>query len=194
MSKKTSPKITTANKEDFTRITFKPDLAKFGMETIDDDLEALLKKRVYDLAGCVKNIKVFLNDERIKIKNFKQYVEMYLKGTYGGGPTTNGPAKSRKKKKEELHGEEAVEVKVENEGNDDAANIEADEIDNDGGGNGDGAEDREDIDERAEETGSKTMPPATPTPGPKPTIVHEIVNERWEVAFIVSEGQFQQVR
>ncbi len=42
------------------------------MESIDDDTEALLMKRVYDMAGTVKDVKVFLNDERLKVKGFKQ--------------------------------------------------------------------------------------------------------------------------
>ncbi|CAG8636699.1 8860_t:CDS:2 [Paraglomus brasilianum] len=52
MGQMSQPKLTTASKkEDFTRITFKPDLGKFGMTTIDKDTEALLVKLVYDLAG-----------------------------------------------------------------------------------------------------------------------------------------------
>ncbi|CAG8655859.1 10663_t:CDS:2, partial [Paraglomus occultum] len=79
MSQMSQPKLTAASKkEDFTRITFKPDLGKFGMTTIDNDTEALLIKRVYDLAGSVKDVKVFLNGERIKVKNFKQYCELYF--------------------------------------------------------------------------------------------------------------------
>jgi DNA topoisomerase II len=74
------PKLTAVNKkEDFTRITFKPDLGKFGMTIIDADTEALLVKRVYDLAGSVKNVKVSLNGKQIKVKNFKQYCELYFK-------------------------------------------------------------------------------------------------------------------
>ena len=42
------------------------------MEKIDDDTYALLTKRVYDLAGTMKDVKVFLNGERLKIKGFKQ--------------------------------------------------------------------------------------------------------------------------
>lgn len=54
MSKKSEPQITSnTRKEEFTRITFKPDLEKFGMAAIDDDIESLLKKRVYDLAGML---------------------------------------------------------------------------------------------------------------------------------------------
>ncbi|KAF9935286.1 DNA topoisomerase 2 [Linnemannia zychae] len=79
MSVTGKPKITAMKKkEEFTRISFKPDFTRFNMESIDDDLEALLKKRAYDMAGCVKGVKVFLNGERIKIRNFKEYVDMYI--------------------------------------------------------------------------------------------------------------------
>ncbi|KAK3819863.1 MAG: DNA topoisomerase II [Benniella sp.] len=79
MSVTGKPKIAPMKKsEEFTKISFKPDFDRFGMDSIDDDLEALLKKRTYDLAGCVKGVKVFLNGERIKIKSFKEYIEMYL--------------------------------------------------------------------------------------------------------------------
>lgn len=45
-------KITASTlKGDFTKITFKPDLARFGMHTLEPDLVALLSKRVYDMAG-----------------------------------------------------------------------------------------------------------------------------------------------
>ena len=79
MGKCGKAKITkNGKKEEYTRVTFKPDLKRFGMDSIDEDTVSLLKKRVYDLAGTVKDIKVFLNDERLKIKTFKQYVELYL--------------------------------------------------------------------------------------------------------------------
>ena len=79
MSKMGKAKITkNGRKEEYTRVTFKPDLKRFGMDTIDDDAVSLLKKRVYDMSGTVKDIKVFLNDERLKVKGFKQYVELYL--------------------------------------------------------------------------------------------------------------------
>jgi DNA topoisomerase-2 len=69
MSNRTTPQITANSKnEEYTKITFKPDLARFHLTLIDDDFEALLKKRVYDLAGCLRGVKVFLNDTRIKIK------------------------------------------------------------------------------------------------------------------------------
>ncbi|KAJ9111708.1 hypothetical protein QFC19_001068 [Naganishia cerealis] len=98
MSKKGEPKITENKKgEEYTRITFKPDLARFGMTEIDDDTEALLMKRVYDMAGTVKDVKVFLNDERLKVKGFKQYIDMYLQASIqdkmaeSGGGAVNKP-------------------------------------------------------------------------------------------------------
>lgn len=116
MSQMGKAKITANAKDEYTRITFKPDLAKFGMKSWDDDLEAIIKRRVYDMAGSIKDIKVFLNGERIKCKNFKQYVDMYL---------------------DAIH----------------------------------------------KENGTET----------KPTLIHEVINDRWEVAFAPSGGAFQQV-
>ncbi|SJX63744.1 probable DNA topoisomerase II [Sporisorium reilianum f. sp. reilianum] len=91
MHDKGKPKITKHSKsEEYTCITFKPDLALFGMESIDDHMEALMLKRVYDMAGTVKGIKVTLNGEALKVKNFKQYVEMYVTAINElGGKTDN---------------------------------------------------------------------------------------------------------
>jgi len=73
------PKISLHNKkEEYTRITFKPDFEKFNMLQFDDDITALLKKRVYDMVACVNNVKVYLNDEILKLKNFKEYMQLYL--------------------------------------------------------------------------------------------------------------------
>lgn len=78
MSKMGKSKITEAKGEDFTKVTFKPDYAKFGMDGMDDDFEALVKRRVYDLAGTAR-VAVKLNGTRIPIRNFKKYMEMYTK-------------------------------------------------------------------------------------------------------------------
>ncbi|KAF2145209.1 uncharacterized protein K452DRAFT_284608 [Aplosporella prunicola CBS 121167] len=79
MGKMGKAKITACKGDDYTKVTFKPDFTKFGMDGIDDDFEALVKRRVYDLAGTSKGVKVFLNGERLKIKNFKEYMKMYTK-------------------------------------------------------------------------------------------------------------------
>ncbi|QRV90959.1 DNA topoisomerase 2 [Ceratobasidium sp. AG-Ba] len=86
MSKAGKAKITKNGKgEEFTKVSFKPDFKRFGMNGIDEDTAAILRRRVYDMAGTVKNVKVFLNGERIKIKGFKQYVELYINSVKGEG-------------------------------------------------------------------------------------------------------------
>jgi DNA topoisomerase II len=121
MSQMDKAKITANKSDDFTMVTFTPDFVKFGMSGIDDDFEALVMRRVYDLAGTSRGVKVSLNGERIKIRSFKQYIDMYVKAINKekGGDAENDTASS--------------------------------------------------------------------------TIVHEIVNERWEIGFAVSDGSFQQV-
>ncbi|EXJ86810.1 DNA topoisomerase II [Capronia epimyces CBS 606.96] len=79
MSKMGKAKITDSKGEDFTKVTFSPDFAKFGMTAMDDDLEALFKRRVYDLAGTCKGVAVKLNGSRVPVRNFKKYCEMYTK-------------------------------------------------------------------------------------------------------------------
>ncbi len=79
MSQMGKASITANKSDDYTKITFTPDFAKFKMDGIDDDFEALVKRRVYDLAGTSRGVKVWLNGDRIKLNNFKKYMEMYTK-------------------------------------------------------------------------------------------------------------------
>ena len=80
MSERSPPEIKDCNdEEDYTCITFYPDLAKFKMTILDEDILSLMKKRVYDIAGITaQNVKVFLNGKKIPINNFKEYVNLYL--------------------------------------------------------------------------------------------------------------------
>jgi len=63
MQEKEEPKITEyPNGRDFTCITFYPDLAKFKMNKMDEDIVSLFHKRAYDLAGVSDaKVKVLLN-------------------------------------------------------------------------------------------------------------------------------------
>lgn len=80
MSVTGKPKITAnSSGQEYTRISFKPDLAKFQMTEMDADFEALIKKRVYDLAGCVEGVNVYLNSTRIPVKGFFKYCDLYTK-------------------------------------------------------------------------------------------------------------------
>ncbi|KAI9733829.1 MAG: DNA topoisomerase 2 [Claussenomyces sp. TS43310] len=72
-------KITTNKSADFTRVTFTPDYKRFGMTGMDDDFEALVQRRIYDLAGTVKGVGVYLNGNKIKTNTFQKYIEMYTK-------------------------------------------------------------------------------------------------------------------
>lgn len=72
------PSVTNGSKKDsWTKITFYPDLAKFGMTYLNDDITAVMKKRVYDIAGTNPSLKVFVNGERIPVKSFKDYISLY---------------------------------------------------------------------------------------------------------------------
>ncbi|KAL1901317.1 DNA topoisomerase 2 [Sporothrix stenoceras] len=72
-------KITSNKTSDFVRVTFTPDYARFNMPNgIDDDLEALIYRRVYDMAGVVDGVKVYLNGEHLKV-GFKKYCDLYAK-------------------------------------------------------------------------------------------------------------------
>ena len=69
MSNKSEPVITKCKEgENWTKVTFKPDLAKFSMNDLEPDVVALMKKRVLDLAGCHgKRVKVELNGNFFRI-------------------------------------------------------------------------------------------------------------------------------
>jgi DNA topoisomerase-2 len=75
------PKITKASKaKPYTKITFKPDYKRLGIqEGLTQDVVALLKKRVYDISAITdKTIKVKYNSSIIPIKNFEQYINLYI--------------------------------------------------------------------------------------------------------------------
>ncbi|KAK3319305.1 DNA topoisomerase [Apodospora peruviana] len=79
MGKMEKAKVTANKSSDFVRVTFLPDYQRFGMPNgIDTDLEALLTRRVYDLAGTVTGVKIWLNGEQLKIK-FQTYCDLYAK-------------------------------------------------------------------------------------------------------------------
>ncbi|XP_042857446.1 DNA topoisomerase 2-alpha-like isoform X2 [Penaeus japonicus] len=79
MSKTSDAKIKEYGGEDYTKITFSPDLVKFKMETLDKDIVSLMARRAYDIAASTKGVKVYLNGKRVPVKNFKEYVDLYLK-------------------------------------------------------------------------------------------------------------------
>lgn len=80
------PVITKVSKtmKPYTKVSFRPDFARLGINGLTTDMLALLKKRVYDIGAVtdhsVKKIKVSYNDTLVPVKNFQQYIDMYIGG------------------------------------------------------------------------------------------------------------------
>ncbi|KAK4770618.1 hypothetical protein SAY87_031150 [Trapa incisa] len=93
MGKKSEPIITKCKEgENWTKVSFKPDLFKFKMSHLEDDVVALMKKRVVDMAGCLgKTVKVELNGKRVPVKTFPEYVSLYLSAAKKNKPDTPLP-------------------------------------------------------------------------------------------------------
>ena len=73
------PKITKTSVKPYTKIVFKPDYARFGIDNLSIDMKELLIKRIYDISAVTdKSIKVKYNNDVIPIKNFNQYIDLYL--------------------------------------------------------------------------------------------------------------------
>uniref|UniRef100_A0A0K0F8B8 DNA topoisomerase 2 n=1 Tax=Strongyloides venezuelensis TaxID=75913 RepID=A0A0K0F8B8_STRVS len=83
MTKDKEPEITKAASEDFTKVTFKPDLKKFKMKELDDDIIGLMARRAYDIAGTTPGVRVYLNGKVIPVKSFKEYAEKYIESVVG---------------------------------------------------------------------------------------------------------------
>lgn len=73
------PKVTKCKTKPYTKITFKPDFTRFGINALTPDMKNLLIKRIYDVAAVTdKNIKVKYNSQQVGIKTFQQYIDMYI--------------------------------------------------------------------------------------------------------------------
>ena len=80
MEKKSKEKITDSDKSGYTKIVFKPDLKRFNITELSNDIISLMKKRVYDIAVNTNNkVSVYYNGKKIVIKKFEDYIKLYLK-------------------------------------------------------------------------------------------------------------------
>lgn len=77
MKKHSKEKIISTSKH-FTRITYTPELSRFGMKEISDDDIKIMEKRVYEIAGCNPKLTIFFQGKKIMINSFKDYCNMYL--------------------------------------------------------------------------------------------------------------------
>ena len=84
-----APVISKSKSKPYTKVSFIPDYQRLGIPGLEPDMLALLKKRVYDIGAVtdhsVKKIKIDYNGQTIPVKNFQQYIDMYL------GPKTECP-------------------------------------------------------------------------------------------------------
>ena len=73
------PVVKTAkSKKTKTVVSFEPDWERFG-STFDEPMQALLKRRVFDLAAVTdKAVQVWFNDVKIPARTFTHYVDMYV--------------------------------------------------------------------------------------------------------------------
>lgn len=82
MYERTEPEIKSSKSSSYTSVSFIPDYPKFGFKNITNELIGLFSKRVYDIAACTaKTVKVFLNDEEVKINKLTDYIDMYYETT-----------------------------------------------------------------------------------------------------------------
>jgi DNA topoisomerase-2 len=73
------PVVSKCSKKPYTIVSFKPDYKRMGLAGLTPDMLALLKRRVYDLAAVTdKTVKVKYNSELVPVKNFLQYVDLYI--------------------------------------------------------------------------------------------------------------------
>jgi DNA topoisomerase-2 len=78
MSIASKPKVSKySKKSSYVKITFYPDLEKFGLTTMDDDHYNLFFRRVLDIAGTSSKLKVYFNSKKLDVNNFKKYISVY---------------------------------------------------------------------------------------------------------------------
>jgi len=67
MEKSSDPAIKEIKTNDYTKVTFSPDLAKFRMTCLDKDIVDLMSRRAYDIAASTRGVKVFLNGKLLPV-------------------------------------------------------------------------------------------------------------------------------
>ena len=87
------PTITkvSASAKPYTKVSFKPDYRRLGVNGLTSDMLMLLKKRIYDIGAVtdhsIKKIRIMYNGDAVPVKNFQQYIDLYI------GPKSEDGAK-----------------------------------------------------------------------------------------------------
>jgi len=86
MKSRDKAKVKVSKKLPYTKITFTPDYERFGMKGLTKDMFNLFRKRAFDATATTDaTISVYFNDEKINIKNFEKYADLFL------GPKSERP-------------------------------------------------------------------------------------------------------
>lgn len=67
MAKSSDPAIKEVKTNDYTKVTFSPDLTKFRMTSLDKDIVDLMSRRAYDVAASTRGVKVYLNGKLLPV-------------------------------------------------------------------------------------------------------------------------------
>jgi DNA topoisomerase-2 len=79
MTQRTKPEVKASSKVPYTQISFIPDYEKFGMKNMTEDMYKLFKRRVIDACATTpKEVTVYFNGEKLMIKDFEKYCELFL--------------------------------------------------------------------------------------------------------------------
>jgi len=72
-------KISKCSKKPYTKVSFKPDFKRLGIDNLSKDIIDLFKRRVYDIAAVTdKKVKVSFNGKVIPVTHYQSYVEKYI--------------------------------------------------------------------------------------------------------------------
>jgi DNA topoisomerase-2 len=79
MTSKETPNVKASSKAPYTQITFTPDYERFGIKGLTDDMYKLFHRRVIDACATTsKEVSVSFNGEKLTIKDFEKYCELFL--------------------------------------------------------------------------------------------------------------------
>jgi DNA topoisomerase-2 len=97
MSECSVPKVTQLTNQSSevkseVKIVFEPDLLKFGFDSLPeqvrskhlDDIVAMFERRTIDIAGCLGNVNVYFNSQKLELKSFDEYAHMFLNSSAEG--------------------------------------------------------------------------------------------------------------
>ncbi|WP_396189850.1 DNA gyrase subunit A, partial [Flavobacterium sp.] len=79
MTERDTPVVRACSRNPYTQITFLPDYTRFGIQNITEDVYKLFQRRVIDAcAATSKDVSVCFNGEKLSVKDFEKYCELYI--------------------------------------------------------------------------------------------------------------------